>query len=207
VVQGRRWHQWDRGGRDWPVGTRERHGSHAAIAPSRSRSMSQSQMRAGDETYRHYPNRHLGRGSPHCPQEGGQGHVPMAPAVPPMAVQYVRGSHPGRPGRGTSPAPTAGWEPSTTKQEGCCWARGHGGAGPCVSLPPSHLKASTSLLPPQLHCPCSLFLCPCQIPALFLLLFFSSSGNPPAPPQAWGARGGRQPGPGEAFCGEGVRTP
>lgn len=74
-----------------------------------------------------------------------------------------------------------------------------------VLLPPSQPEPSASLLPLQLHCPCSLFLCPCQNPVLFLLPFFSSSGNPPAPPQAWGQRGGRQPGPGELLWG--ARTP
>lgn len=163
-----------------------------------------------------------GRGILRCRQEEGWSHVPTAPAVPPAvppaAVQYLRGSHLGMMGRGTfpaPPAPTAGREPSTTKQPG--WASGtllgkgtqrgwplHLAA--CgVLLPPSQPKPSTSLLPPQLHYPCSLFLHPCQNPVLFLLPFFSSSGNPPAPPQARGPRRGREPGPGEPLGG--VRTP
>lgn len=89
------------------------------VATSWSRSTSQSQTRAGDEIYRQCPNRQPRRGTLRCPQEGGQSHVPMAPAVPPMAVQHLRGLT--WEGRGTSPAhPEAatGREPSSQDGQG-----------------------------------------------------------------------------------------
>lgn len=62
-------------------------------------------------------------------------------------------------------------------------------APPCLQGPASPNLAA-SLLPPQLHCPCSLFLCPCQTRSYFCSRHpgFRSSGNPPAPPKAWGQR-------------------
>lgn len=99
----------------------------------------------------------------------------------------------------TSPAPAAEREPSTIKQSGqarrTLLVEGTWKVRPLhlpasgVLLPPSQPKPSASLLLLQLHCPCSLFLCPCQNPALFLLPFFSSSGNASAPPQGVGTDG------------------
>lgn len=87
----------------------------------------------------------------------------VPPAVPPTAMLYLWGSHLGRPGRGTSPAPptpAAGREPRATKEmgwaRGMLWARGHGGAGPCVSLLAgcSCHPASPNRAPPSFPCSC-----------------------------------------------------
>lgn len=83
--------------------------------------------------------------------------------------------------------------PNATKGGGPCSCPGDTGspspAPPCLQGS-ANPNLAASLLPPQLHCPCSLFLCPCQTQSYFCARHpgFRSSGNPPAPPKAWGQR-------------------
>lgn len=83
--------------------------------------------------------------------------------------------------------------PNATKGGGPCSCPGDTGspspAPPCLQGS-ANPNLAASLLPPQLHCPCSLFLCPCQTQGYFCARHpgFRSSGNPPAPPKAWGQR-------------------
>lgn len=135
----------------------------APVATSWSRSTSQSR-----------PD--LGMRSPGSAQQApkerdpalptGQSHAPTAPAVPPTAVQHLRGSL----GRGTSPAAPQGGNqaPSSSqdRQGRHRQARGHREVVPCVSLPVGCLchpgspnPVSPSLLPHSCIAPAA-----CSVP-------------------------------------------
>lgn len=148
----------------------------------------------------------------------GHSHVPMAPAVPLEAVQNLRGltwgawaqERPQQPQKllqGGDQAP-----PSSQDRQGVTDGRGDterlSPVSPCLWGACATQAAQTQHLPPSsptAALPLQPVLCPCQNPELFLLLIFSSSGNPPAAPQAWRWRAWRKPGPGEPLWG--TRTP